>query len=178
MKNVISPLYKKLERVILLNKKVKAFTLVELTVTLLLSGLVVFAALQVINLFSGMLLLKNGNDDRNTQLFQFQKALNNDMQHSIRIEHYDDETIFHMQEDISISYKLDYDCTIRSVNEAVDTFFVSVDQWHIVKEKSSGLPLILEVEMKNEENETELFRIIKNYDNDMLLNTTELKTSD
>ncbi|HEX3008684.1 MAG TPA: hypothetical protein VHO90_13820 [Bacteroidales bacterium] len=161
-----------------LNKKVKAFTLVELTVTLLLSGLVVFAALQVINLFSGLLAHENQSSDRSAQLFQFQKALNNDMQQSVRIEHYDDEAIFHVSAELSISYKLDYDYTIRSVNEVVDTFFVSVDQWHIVNEKSSGLPLILEVEIKNEESENEVFRFIKDYDNDVLLNTTELKILD
>lgn len=160
---------------VFLNKKAKAFTLIELTVTMLISGFVILAAFQVINNFSSLNTRMGRNNARYTQMHQFHKAINNDMQQALKIQHYDDETIFHLPDEISVSYQWEDDCLVRAVDEVTDSFFIQLKDWHMVKDKNTGLPIVLELEIDNEEHETELYRIVKQYNNDELFNRTELR---
>lgn len=155
-------------------RKADAFTLMELTVTLLISGLVIMAAFSIINNFTRLSLRMNRDNDQYTGIYQFHKAITNDMQQSQKIIHYDDETIFYIG-DRHVSYQWKYDCMVRTVNEQVDSFLVIVNDWHMTRDKVTGLPVVLEIEIENEDNGTDTFRLVKTYDNDVLFNNSELR---
>ncbi len=154
----------------------KAFTLMELIVSLLISGLVIAAAAGLILNFSTWESKQNNDMDKYNKLLQFHKSIARDMRESVGIKHYDDETIFRVAADIDISYKLDDGFVIRSVNETADTFLIDIKNWYLIKDKVSGLPLILEIYAGNEHQEIDTFHIIKVYDNEMLFNTSEIET--
>lgn len=158
-------------------KKVKAFTLVELTVAMLISGLVVLAAFQLIGNFSNLYTTTQKNNSHLTQIHQFHKAMNYDMQQALSIQHYDDETTFHLPEEVSVSYQWEDECMVRSNGEIADTFFVKLNGWHLINDKTTHLPTVLELEIENDDHESELHRIVKDYDNEELFNITELKAN-
>jgi hypothetical protein len=110
----------------------------------------------------------------NNQLLQFHKSIAKDMHESVNIKHYDDETIFKLPDDIQISYKLDYGFVVRSVAESSDTFLIDIKNWYMIKDKDTGLPLILEFFTVNNQQETDTFRVIKVYDNEQLFNYSEM----
>lgn len=147
----------------------------ELIVTMVISGLIIMAAYQLISNLTRMSILNTKENAWYTNIFQFHKAISQDMQQAITLKHYDDETIFNLKEDISISYRWDYDYIVRTVNETTDTFFIELKDWHMIKNRKTGLPQVLEMEIVNDEHETEMFRLEKKYDNDIMMNTTELK---
>ncbi len=155
--------------------KLKAFTIMELIVTLVISGLVVLAAFQVINSFSRFSVHSEITNETNTRALQFYKALRADMNHSESLLHYDDETIFQLPQKVTVSYKLNYNNIIRTVNNVSDTFDITISDWHLIKDKKTGLPTTLELEIVDNEKEISSFRITKEYDNAALFNTSELR---
>lgn len=177
MKNPVKSIYTiKLKNVItFLHKRQLAFTLLELIITMLISGLIILSAFQVIGNFTKQTLRAERVNSGYVNKLQFHKAIANDMQNALTIIHYDDETVFYQADETKVSYQWEFDYMTRNANEVVDTFFIKLLDWHMVKDKKTDLPLILELEIENSEQESELFRVVKTYDNEELFNKSELK---
>lgn len=169
MKNNKKPRYR------FLRFSFSAFTMMELIITLIIGGLVIAAASGLIISFSSW----NGRQGREVEkynkLLQFYKAIEADMQMAVAIRHYDDETIFEIQEGSEISYKIEYGIVIRSVNETSDTFSMNVKNWYMTKDRETGLPLLLQILKINELQDVDTFLILKKYENEQLFNKSEIE---
>ncbi|NJK96562.1 MAG: hypothetical protein HC905_18045 [Bacteroidales bacterium] len=151
-----------------------AFTITELAVSLLISGLIVLAAFNVMDGFSSLAAKTTLQNNIHLEKIQFFKAISEDMGKAKTIKHYDDETIFYLPDEQEISYKIEYDGVVRTIGEVSDTISIVITSWHMIYQNK--LPTALEMEVTSETTDIELYRILKRYDNEVLMNLTSLKT--
>jgi Tfp pilus assembly protein PilE len=151
-------------------QKVTGFTIVEILITMIVSGIVVLSAFQFYNIFNKLLLQKSRTMAEGKEIIQFYDVLKNDVAKAITMKSSGKELLMEIPEK-KIRYEFFNDYVVRIQNAMADTFLVDIIDMNTIKDLTTGYDksIILEI-LKNKET----FPVIleKNYPNDVLLNAT------
>lgn len=153
----------------ILRHKVAGFTVMELLVTMVISGIVVLSAFEFYIIFNKLILKKNSDMEGGKEVLLFYDLLRNDTEGSVMLNSTGDGISFRMDENHIIHYEFFKDFVVRLNNNLPDTFNVRVLDFNTEKDLTTGYIKFITLEIqKNKES----FPVIleKNYPNDILLN--------
>ena len=154
-----------------INRKIPAFTVMELMVTMVISGIVVMAALQFYIIFNKLIYQKNNTMEAGKEALQFYYVLKNDTDSAVSLTSSREGIMMQLPEKNFIQYEFFDKYVVRVLNNQSDTFRVKVTDLNSEKDQTTGYDNVIALEI---ENSKETFPILleKTYTNDVLLNTT------
>jgi hypothetical protein len=152
-------------------QRVTGFTVMEILVTMVLSGIVVLTAFQFYNIFNKMLLHKTKTMEEGKEILQFYNVLTNDATRAISLKSSVNELQMKLPENDFILYEFFDEYVVRTRNTLVDTFLVKVTDMNTEKELTTGFDKTITMELLTDK---EIFPVLfeKTYPNDILLNMT------
>lgn len=153
-----------------LRHRVSGFTVMEVLVTMVVSGIVVLTAFQFYNIFNKLLSQKNRIMEGGKEMLQFYNVIKNDASKSLALFYSKDEILMKFPERNFIQYDFYIDYVVRKMNTEADTFLVHATNLNIENEPTTGYGRVIRFEFEKE-NETFLVVIEKIYPNDLLMNT-------
>lgn len=151
------------------SKNLKAFTLMEVMITMLLSCFLVMASLKIFLMFEHLILLKNQKMENSKISIQFSQTIKNDADNALSIEEYNDQILFLMPNNKYINYDIEQHYAFRALADVADTFKVEISDLKISKESITGFVNNIKMEIKIGE-EIYPICISKEYTNDLLVN--------
>lgn len=157
-----------------LKHKVNGFTIMEIMVTMVISGIVVLTAFEFYNLFNKLLLKKNNTMEIGKEMLQFYNVFENDAARAISLDLSTAGLIMNYYYEDIIKYEFFDDYVIRNRNIASDTFRIKVMNLNSIKDQVTGFDKILTMELVKYDEAFPLF-LEKIYTNDVLLNAKILQ---
>lgn len=154
--------------------KVNGFTIMEIMVTMVISGIVVLTAFEFYNLFNKLLLKKNNTMEIGKEMLQFYNVFENDAARAISLDLSTAGLIMNYYYEDIIKYEFFDDYVIRNRNIASDTFRIKVMNLNSIKDQVTGFDKILTMELVKYDEAFPLF-LEKIYTNDVLLNAKILQ---
>ncbi len=151
-------------------KKVSAFTIIEIIVAMLISGIVISASYTIYFNFKVLFIETQLEFEENSRILLLQSLLKRDFREADFIKSRNDELIINFADKEKIYYEIEEDFIVRNNQEIVDTFFIIIDDYYIGKLKNNLLyvdEIILYIEL--EELEFPI-HITKKYTNDYIFN--------
>lgn len=155
----------------LLIKRTSGFTVMELMVAMVISGIVVLAALQFYIVFNKMILQKNKTmEGRNAEL-QFYNLIKTDMDSAVTVKYSRDELTFQLPQDNPVHYEFMDEYVVRYQNSLSDTFRLQATNIAVENENITGYVKAIKFEIQQNGGIIPII-IEKTYANDVLLNAT------
>jgi len=154
-----------------LRQKVRGYTVMELMVVMVVSGIVVLSALQFYIIFNKLIYKENNAMDGVKEVLQFYGTLKNDMDSSISVHAAKDGVAMKMSEKNLIQYDFFDQYVTRTQNMLCDTFRLKVMDLKTQKDLTTGFDHIIALEIQKDK-ETYSVLLEKTYSDDVLLNTT------
>ena len=153
----------------ILGPKVKAFTIMEVMITMVISCFLVMASLKVFLLFEHLVDLKNKQMENAKEVVQLHQTLAGDMDNAILIKAKDREISMLTEGGKYIGYDFEPSYIIRKVNELTDTFKIEISDFKIDHESITGYVNNIMMEVKSG-GETYSISVGKEYTNDLFMN--------
>lgn len=128
-----------------INKRLKAFTILELLVSMTLTGILVAFAFMGYNQMQKLFIDYNSQSNFISEYNQFQTVLANISQQASAIEHQDDKTLVFKTDSSSIQVILEDKATLLKLKQSTDTFHFSITKPEFVFENNAAVsarPLI------------------------------------
>lgn len=162
-----------------MKSRLKSFTLIEVMTVMLLSSIVISTAMLSYDLINRQFVSYSKMNEKLLQAVKLNTLLNVDFFKAQYIRFSNEEIQFIQQEQNGISYQFQTDYITRTMGDAVDTFFISVQNMEamMLKEKvEQGEKLIDELSFEVvSENEIKKIHFQKKYGADMLMSMEEVK---
>ena len=154
-----------------LKQKVTGFTVMEILVTMVVSGIVVLTAFQFYTIFNKLILQKSNSMEGGKNVLQFYDVLKNDAVNAVSLSSSTNKLTMWFPEKEFIQYEFFDEYVVRTYNTLLDTFRVKTVDFNTEKDKTTGLDKIITLDLLNNK-ETYPVIIEKTYTNDVLINTT------
>jgi type II secretory pathway component PulJ len=147
----------------------KAFSFLEVMITMVLSSILIFAALESFLLLEKMINAKNKQMNCGKEAIQLYQALSHDFDNASIIES-NNMLVSMMEPDKQlIQYELGSAFVVRTVKYLTDTFWVNTSNLKITKEVTTGYTNTLKMDISGCNEEYPVF-LVKEYSNDVLMN--------
>jgi len=133
-----------------LKTRIKAFTIIELLVTMLVSSIVVSAGIYVFSTFNKAMIISNSKNLMDTEILQFQQVLKKDFIDADEIYFQYESIIINYHNDEKNYYDISDDYIVREAVNSIDTFNIQVyDSYINYTSKNTKLvnELVLETEL-------------------------------
>jgi Tfp pilus assembly protein PilV len=152
-------------------QKVTGFTVMEILITMVISGIVVLTALQFYTIFNRLLLQKNDTMEGGKNVLQLYNMLKNDAVNAVSLNSSTNKLTMRFPDKESIQYEFFDEYVIRTYNILIDTIRVKTMNFNTEKDQTTGFDKIITLELMKDK---ETFPVIieKTYPNDVLINTT------
>lgn len=112
-------------------KRLKAFTLMELLVAMLISTIVVGISYQAYHIVYQQYMSYRKNNQLINNVFMLHTALQTDFMNAKFVNKKEDAVVMKDKDGNKIIYFFDQNYILRNVNEMQDTFFVSANDMHL-----------------------------------------------
>lgn len=145
------------------------FTIMELLVTLVVSGIVIAAALQLYLNYEGLIRGKNKQMESGKEIMQFYQVFKHEFDNSLWMKSSGNEVFFALPEKRSTHYELDREFIVRFEEHQADTFFIRVNDLNITSDALLGLGNGITMEL-NRDGEVIPVSLLKQYSNDLKMN--------
>jgi hypothetical protein len=155
----------------ILKPRIKSFTIMEILVTMIISGIVVLTAFQFYSIFNMIMLQKTKLMDERNVILQFYDVLKSDISKAERMKYSINKLVINSNQEEVILYNFSDEYVVRNVNNLTDTFRVHLTEYEIDKDIVTGFEKILKFEIKGSIGSYPVL-LEKTYTNDILLNTT------
>src|SRR6266542_7020930 len=129
------------------------FTIMELLVTMVISGIVIAASLQLYMNFEGLVRGRNKQMDSGKAVMQFYQVFKHEFDNSLWMKSSGNEVFFALPEKRSTHYELDREFIVRFEENQADTFFIRVNDLNITSDALLGLNNGLTMELNMDGNE-------------------------
>ena len=157
-----------------LRQKVRGYTVMELMVVMVVSGIVVLSALQFYIIFNKLIYKENNAMEGVKEVLQFYGTLKNDMDSSISVYATKDGVAMKMPEKNLIQYIFYDEYVTRTQNAQSDTFHMNITDLKTEKDLTTGFECVIALELQKDK-ETYSILLEKIYSDDVLLNTMILQ---
>ena len=151
------------------NSQLPAFTLMEVMVTLVLTGIIIAAALSLYLNYEKLVRLKNNQMNCGKENLQFYYTFKHEFDKASMIKSDNDMVTFVQPDRTIVSYEINQDYIVRLTKNMSDTFLIKVNDFGAVKDEITGGDKIVKMELRNC---GEIFPVVlvKQYSNDVLMN--------
>jgi len=151
------------------NLKLKAFTIFEMMVTLVLSGIIISASMMLYLNYESLIRGKTKQMNSGKETLQFYHIFTHEFNNAVMVNSSGYTTTFMMPVSSPVRYEFEQDFITRVRENMADTFFITVNDFKVVKDDVTGFDKIITMELKNG---GEIFPItlIKEYSNEVMMN--------
>lgn len=152
------------------NHKLKAFTIAELLVALVISGLIIAGAFSFYLNYEGLIRRKTNQMECGKDVIQFYTTFKHEFELTPVITFSGNQLGFLNDQKIPVHYEFEDSVILRMLPETADTFYLRVDNFNIINDQASGLPRMVSFELQSC---GEVFPVVleKQYPNDVLVNS-------
>jgi len=152
------------------NTQLKAFTVMEIIVTMLLSGIIIAASLSLYLNYSNLVRLKNKQIQCGKENLQFYQIFKHEFDQASTIRKIDKQVTIALQDKTIVTYEFDQDYIVRSKNNLSDTFFIKVNNFEALGDETTTNCKVIKMDLNNC---GEIYPILlnKTYSNDVLMNS-------
>jgi prepilin-type N-terminal cleavage/methylation domain-containing protein len=155
----------------LLRHKVNGFTVMEIMVTMVISGIVVLTAFEFYNIFNKLLQKKNNSMEIGKEVFQFYNVFKSDAEKAETLNSSATGINMAMREKVLIQYDFCDEYVVRIDKAESDTFHVKVSDFTSLNDVTTGHTKIVSFGLLKDDSALPVM-IEKSYPNDVLLNST------
>jgi len=149
--------------------QLKAFTIFEMMVTLVLSGIIISASMMLYLNYESLVRGKTKQMNSGKETLQFYHIFKHDFDQALLVKSSGYEVTLVQTVNSAILYEFEQDYITRARDRMVDTFFIKVNEFKVLKDDITGFDKIITMELKNG---GEIFPItlVKEYSNEVLMN--------
>ncbi|MDP4209208.1 MAG: hypothetical protein Q8928_10380 [Bacteroidota bacterium] len=122
----------------MLNTKLKAFTVTELLVAMILTGIVIFAAMRLFLNYEGLVRFKNKRMETGKEVLQFYRVFSKEFEEAYTVKVTGRQFSFVKPDKSIIQYNLTEDYIAREVRGQQDTFAIKVNDLKVFKDRVTG----------------------------------------
>jgi type II secretory pathway pseudopilin PulG len=145
-----------------------AFTIMEMIVVMVLSGIIIAAALKLYLNYEGLVRGKTKQMEFGKETLQFYQVFRHEFDDADRITSTSSQIIFILPDKPPVQYDFEQNYITRLQNNLIDTFFVTVNDLNIRKDEATGLERVITMELRNYD---EIFPVlmVKEYPNNLMM---------
>jgi hypothetical protein len=144
----------------------------EMLVVLVISGIIITAALMFYLNYENLVRNKNKQMDCGKATLQFYQIFKHEFDNASMVSSQRNEVSFQFPAKTPVQYDIEQDFIVRLQDNRADTFFMQVNDLNILKDQVTGLDKTISMELQNC---GEVFPIIlvKEYSNDIMMNRNQ-----
>jgi prepilin-type N-terminal cleavage/methylation domain-containing protein len=147
------------------------FTVIEVLITMVLSGIVILAAFLFYLIFNKLIIKKNNDSENLKEVLQFYDILHSDTSCSLSIRPNAEGISMQFAEKDIVMYEFTNEYAVRFINNVPDTFNLEIVDFNTETDLTTGFIKIITLEIRKNEDAYPI-TIEKKYHNDVLLNRT------
>lgn len=115
------------------NIRLRAFTIIELLISMLLSGILIFLVTIVVNIVEEQIKKTTSADSSIGECFYFFTLLEDDMIHAQTIRYARPELVVSVEKSKVIRYRFEQNYVLRTIESITDTLFVRVEDFEVLQ---------------------------------------------
>ena len=154
------------------NLNLKSFTVMEVMVTMVLSGIIIAAALSLYLNYFNLVRLKNNQMSCGKENLQFYQIFKHEFDQASLVKAVQGQVTFVQPDKTITQYEFDPNFIIRSRQSQSDTFFIKVNDFEFLRDEVTLNCKIIKMELHNCGEVYPIF-LSKQYANDVLMNSSQ-----
>jgi type II secretory pathway pseudopilin PulG len=153
------------------NPQLKSFTVMEVIVTMVLSGIIIAAALSLYLNYANLVRLKNNQMNCGKENLQFYQIFKHEFDKASLVKAIERQVTLIQPDKTTIQYDFDANFIIRSRESQTDTFFIKVNDFEFLRDEITTNCKTIKMELHNC---GEVYPVLlsKQYSNDILMNSS------
>jgi competence protein ComGF len=152
------------------HSQLKAFTLMEIIVSMVLTGIITAASLSLYLNYSNLVRKKNNQMHCSKENLQFYQIFKHEFDQALVIKKFKEQVTFVLPDKAIVSYEFDPDFIVRSKKEQLDTFFIKAEDFEALQDKSTSNCIVIKMTLQSCGESYPVF-LNKTYSNDILMNS-------
>lgn|ERR1035437_6590141 len=154
------------------NAHLKSFTVMEVIVTMVLSGIIIAAALSLYLNYFNLVRLKNNQMNCGKENLQFYQIFKHEFDQASVVKAMEGQVTLLEPDKSIVQYEFEPNFIIRLRKDQPDTFFIKVNDFEFVRDEITMNCKIIKMELHNCGEIYPVF-LSKQYSNDVLMNSRE-----
>jgi hypothetical protein len=137
-------------------------------ITLVLSGIIISASMMLYLNYESLVQGKTKQMNSGKETLQFYHIFKHDFDQALMVKSSGYEVTLVQPVNSAIQYEFEQDYITRNRDQMVDTFFIKVNEFNILKDEVTGFDKVITMELKNS---GEIFPItlVKEYSNEVMM---------